>query len=113
MDNNSNQPTTSNSGNNRLFSVLAYIWILWIVGLIASPNEPDVRFHVNQGLVLFLFEIAASIAATILIFIPILGWLLAFALGVAGFVFMILGIVNAANGHQKELPIIGKIHLLK
>ncbi len=109
MDNNSNQPTTSNTGNNRIFNILAYIGLLWIVGLVAAPNEPSVRFHVNQGLVLFLFEVALSI----IMIIPILGWLVGLVGGIAAFVFAIIGIINAVNDQQKELPLIGKIHLLK
>ena len=48
-----------------------------------------------------------------------ISWRLAFigtilsAVSIAFFVLMIIGIVNAANGRAKELPVIGKYRLLK
>ena len=38
------------SDNTRVYSVLAYIGILWLVGLLADRHNPRVAFHVNQGL---------------------------------------------------------------
>ena len=37
------------ANNTKLFSVLAYFSVLWLVGLLADPDNPKVRFHVNQG----------------------------------------------------------------
>jgi uncharacterized membrane protein len=95
--------------NNKLYNILAYLGILWLVGLIAAPNEPDVKFHVNQGLVLFLLEIAVGIVSII----PIIGWIVGFAGSIFCLVLTIMGIINAAKGEQKELPLIGKIKILK
>lgn len=95
--------------NNKLYNILAYLGILWIVGLIAAPNETDVRFHVNQGIILTIAGVIVSIIALI----PIIGWIVGFVGGIALLVFAILGIVNAAKGEQKELPLIGKFKILK
>lgn len=86
--------------NDKLFGVLSYLGILWLVGLLAGKTH-FTKFHANQGFVLWL-------ATIILAVIPFLGW----ALEVATLVFMILGIVNVVNGEEKELPVIGKIHIL-
>ena len=45
--------------------------------------------------------------------IPILGWIVAPALGIANFVFMIMGIVSACKDEEKPLPLIGGIKILK
>lgn len=95
--------------SNKVMAVLAYLGILFIVPLVAAPNSPYAKFHANQGLLLFLLEIAAGVLAII----PFVGWI-ATAIGtVASIVFFILGIVNAVKGQAKELPIIGKYRIIK
>ena len=98
--------------NNKLYNVLSYL-NLWLIGLLVAPNDQDVKFHVNQGIILTIGWVAAVILSFILAFIPILGWVLAFAICVFIGVLAIMGIINAAKGEQKELPIIGKIKILK
>ena len=70
-----------------------------------------------QGFVLFLFGIAVSLATFIISIIPVVGWILGPIIGFVASVFelilMIMGIINAAQGQAKELPLIGKIILLK
>ena len=41
------------NGNAKLYGILAYIGILWLVGMFVQPekDDPFVRFHVNQGIV--------------------------------------------------------------
>lgn len=90
---NSNQ---NDQSNTILFSILSYIGILWLIPLLVEKNDKVVRFHVNQGIVLFIFDIIGSIAV-----------------GILCFVLMIIGIVNAANKSEKPLPIIGKFQVLK
>lgn len=94
-------------------AVLAYIGILFLIPLLAAPNSKYARFHANQGLVLFIVDIAVGIVSTILLFIPIVGAIIGGLLGLAIFIFLIMGIVNAASGKAKELPLIGKIRILK
>jgi uncharacterized membrane protein len=90
-------------GNKKLYCVLSYFFILWLVGLIQMPNDPDVRFHV-----------AAAIVSVLGSVIPILGWfIIAPVGGIAVLVLAIMGIINAVNNQQKELPLIGKIKILK
>ena len=114
---NSNQ---NDQSNTILFSILSYIGILWLIPLLVEKNDKVVRFHVNQGIVLFIFDIISSIAVGILsaifVFIPVisfLGVVIASLFGILCFVLMIIGIVNAANKSEKPLPIIGKFQVLK
>ena len=66
---------------------------------------------------LFLLGLAASVVTGIITIIPFVGWvlgpILGFAVSIFELVLMIMGIVNAAQGQAKELPLIGKISLLK
>ena len=102
--------------NDKLFGILSYIGILVLVPIFAAKDSRFARFHANQGLVLFLAEIAASIASSILGWIPfirVIGTILGSVVGLASLVFAIIGIVNVVNGKAKELPIIGGITLIK
>lgn len=96
--------------DNKGMSVLAYIGFLFLVPLLACPNSKFARYHTNQGLVLFLLEFALGL-------IPIAGLIIGGLLSAVGGIFtlvlMIMGIINAAQGQAKELPLIGKITLLK
>ena len=93
--------------DNKIMGVLAYIFFL--IPLLAAKESPFARFHTNQGFLVFLLYIASSI----IMIIPILGWIVAIIGSFMGFVFMILGIINALGGKMKELPLIGKFRILK
>lgn len=103
--------------NNKGMSVLAYIGFLFLVPLLACPNSKFARYHTNQGLVLFLLEFALGVVTGILGIIPIAGLIIGGLLSAVGGIFtlvlMIMGIINAAQGQAKKLPLIGKITLLK
>jgi uncharacterized membrane protein len=101
-------PNPADVEKNKVFAVLAYLGILFIVPLLAAKESPFAMYHANQGLVLFLGWVALGIVSMI----PLVG-LIAFVGYVAGLVFMILGIINAANGQMKPLPLIGGISILK
>lgn len=107
--------------NTRLFSVLSYISILWIVGLISDSDNCVVRFHINQGIVktiifgsawFVLFVISKVLSAISIVLIPIVSllWIIYFSIML---IYIILGIINAKNEIQKPLPIIGTLfHIL-
>ena len=106
---------------NKAMAVLAYFWVLFLIPLLAAPNSQYARFHANQGLVLFLADIAGGIVigilTAILIWIPVAGLILTSlisgAFSICMLVLMIMGIVNAATGKAKEVPILGKIKIIK
>lgn len=106
--------------NNKVMAVLSYIGILVLIPILAAKESPFARFHANQGLILFLCEIIFAVANMILCVIfaflgpLVLLWTLVAALvNIAFLVLLILGIVNAAQGMAKELPLIGKFRILK
>ena len=114
--------------NTKVFSILSYISILWLVGLLADRYNPKVRYHVNQGIILTIFNIVVNIAISILksfitaifsgffngvfVFSP-LGVTINGLLSLAGWglfiAFMIIGIMHAAQGREEPLPVIGSL----
>ena len=100
------------NSNEKVFSILAYIWFLFIVGLLADKDNPNVKFHVNQGIILFIFSIVVTVGVWVLRFIPVIRSFVGI-LNIVPFIFMIIGIINAAKGENKPLPIIGGFEILK
>lgn len=126
--------TNSNEGwDPKVYKILSYIGFLWLVGLLGKrKNEPEVRFHVGQGIILTICLVALSIVISLIntfvisnIFVTeveiwgvsmgktVSGTGLAimsfldFAVWGVQIVFMILGIKNVCKGEDKELPVIG------
>ncbi len=90
--------------NNTLMAVLAYIGPLVIVSYLVAKDNPFVKFHIKQGLVLFVAEV-------VLWFLRMTFWQLWFIYSIIHFCVIILGIfgiVNAFQGKMKELPLVGE-----
>ena len=111
--------------NNKAFAILAYFWLLVLVPIFAAKESKFARFHANQGLVLCIVETAWWLINFIItaILIHTLSWSTLWLLSLWGviywlvsvgiFVFATIGIVNAAQGSVKPLPIFGKFKILK
>ncbi len=97
---------------NKIYAVLSYLGILVLIPLFASPNSEFARYHANQGLVLLLTNILFGVFRLITGG-SILLTLAYFIISMMLFVFSILGIIAAARGEKKPLPIIGGIQILK
>ena len=95
--------------NNKVMAILAYLGILVLVPLLGAKQSPFARFHTNQGLLLIICEIVLSVAVAILGGIPVIGFLLKLVRGLGTLALLLIGIVNAANGRAKELPLIGNL----
>jgi uncharacterized membrane protein len=98
------QKNQQKKAKNTGMAVVAYI-IFFIPLLTDSKNDPFVKYHVKQGLVLFIASIIVWFIARV---IPVLGFIVSPILNIAILVLLIIGIINAVNGEQKPLPLIGQ-----
>lgn len=93
-------------GKNTTMAIIAYI--IFFVPLLTgdAKKDPFVKYHVKQGLVLFLLAVIINVIGMI---IPFYFWYsISWILSLGVLVLLILGIVNAAGGKQEPLPVIGK-----
>lgn len=104
---------------NKDLCILSYLGILFVIPLIVSRNSKFSRFHVNQGLILFLSEIVLSAATGVGRIYPfrlfpfsMFSGIVSAVYGLIVLYFVVVGILNAVNGKAKELPIIGKIRFI-
>ncbi len=101
--------------NNQLVKILSYllIGIIWYFGDKELHKDTSVKFHVKQGLVLFIFSIVWGIVLNIIFGLLSFGFLFGLLailsiLYYVPLVLTIIGIVNVVNGKDKELPYIGQ-----
>jgi uncharacterized membrane protein len=84
----------------KTMAIVAYL--LFFVPLLMDDMRKNkfVMFHTEQSLANFILAVIISILGSLTCF--------GFFLGCVPFVFCIIGIINAANGEVKPLPIIGQ-----
>lgn len=81
--------------------IVAYLtWIGFIIAVCAGDKD-GAKFHINQALVIFLFSLLSVI--------PCVGWIW----GIFMIVCWFMGLIAAINEEEKEVPLIGKIVLIK
>lgn len=95
-----------------IYGALAYLGIAVLVPILFRMNVKFVRFHVNQGLVLFITESLLSVLYGFVGGIPILAMVVSL-LRLLCVAFMLFGVVSAVRGQEKPLPVVGKIHLIR
>jgi len=100
------ETTTTTKGGTGLpkktAAAIAYAGI-WITGLVflLIEKDPYVRFHAMQSVIVFG-------ALNILMFVPIIGWILSPLVMIVGFVLWLVLIYKAYQGEEYKLPMVGE-----
>lgn len=108
----------SDNGEHKLFAVLGYILpFLFFLPLLneKSKHNTFARFHANQQLILLILGVGVHFFATPFLFMSFGygGYMFSSLLNLGLFVFVVLGVINAAQEETKELPLIGGFKILK
>lgn len=83
---------------NKYTALFSYIYILFLIPLLAKRDSKFCQFHAKQGLVLFVIDIVASLFS----WIPVIGQFLMIALAIVS----IIGIVKVLKGEYWKIPFI-------
>lgn len=87
--------------DKKITGIVAYLtWVGFLVAILAGDKE-GAKFHINQALVILLFSLLSII--------PCVGWIW----GIFMIVCWFIGFIAAINEEEKEVPVIGKIKILK
>lgn len=99
------QPGTQPQQDKTVAIVAHFTLIGWIIALVMhGSNKTSLgAFYIRQMLGL----ICCQFAMIILMFIPILGWILYPIVAITLLVFWIMSLVNAINGVEKPVPVLG------
>ena len=87
--------------DNKSMAAIAYLWILFLIPLLAKKDSPFAQYHAKQGMILFIGWVIAGF----IFWLPFVGWILDILL----LILLIIGLVNALGGKMKPLPVIGGI----
>lgn len=108
----------SEVNEQKLYAILGYIIpFLFFLPLVmeSSKNNQFARFHANQQLILLIILVGIEFFLT-----NILHQMIGFGaytfmplIHLALLVLVIMGVINAAQGEMKELPVVGRFRLLK
>ncbi len=105
---------------NKLRAALSYVLFLFLIPLFARKKSQFCRFHANQGMILFVLELAVDVVIGIVSLVLSLAGvgtlIVSLVLIVVIFiqiVFAVIGVMNAYNGRARELPFIGKFRILQ
>lgn len=108
----------SNSKPNAGYGILSYLGILIIVPILDEGFRKTKygKLHLNQAIILYAIGFGAGFVSRVFFAIPYVGWVLQIPLAILSvglFVLWIMGIISAAQGEMKKLPLIGDIELIK
>jgi len=84
------------SQDDQLWGALSYLWVFSIVALALKKNNDFIRFHANQGALLFILSFIGLI--------PVFGWIINLII----LILAIIGIIKALAGKKWELPALGE-----
>lgn len=87
--------------DKKVTGIVAYLsWIGLLIAFFAGDKE-GAKFHINQALVIFLFSLLSIV--------PFIGWIWSIFMVVCWFI----GFIAAIKGEENEVPLIGKIRIIK
>jgi uncharacterized membrane protein len=108
MESIENNTAITNEGKNT--AIIAYITIIGlIIAFVMNTDKKNefAKYHIKQSLGLALTGLGLGLIGMI----PILGWIINI-IGIFVLLFMwIMGLVNAINGQEKPVPILGDKYL--
>ncbi|MCK0157035.1 hypothetical protein MWU65_07570 [Cellulophaga sp. F20128] len=105
METTENKTTVGSDGKN--IAIIAYITLIGLIIAFVMNNDKKndfAKYHIMQSLGLAVTGLALGIVGLI----PILGWIIN-VLGIFVLLYMwVIGLMNAINGKEKEVPFLGK-----
>src|SRR6266403_937885 len=99
---------TSGGLDQTIAGLLSYLFIPAIIFLAMEPynRNPFIRFHAFQGLFLGL---ASFVGRIVLIFIPVIGWMILPFYELLIFILAVIGAFKAYQGNKWHAPLIGDL----
>jgi len=89
----------------KFLAIISYLGILSLLTMALKEKSKPVHFHVKQGVALFV----AEIICTLILVIPLIGWLIGFIGWILCVSFSVLGLIKAAKNEEWVIPILGKL----
>lgn len=103
--NTTSTPNTAATGadNQKLMGILSYIGPLVIIPFLMAKEDPFVKFHIKQGLLLLIISVGVWFVTMAMPFF----WMFLNLINLGVFILAVIGIINVVQHEQKELPLVG------
>lgn len=103
-------PPVAPPTEDRTVAILSYLTIIgFIVALILHSSKKTTlgAYHLRQCLGLIITSLVLGLASMVIGIIPIIGWIVAPLLWLAFLICWLIGLIAAAQGQQKPIPVLG------
>lgn len=98
--------------SNKTLAILSYITVIgWLVSFFSStsPRDPLVKYHLKQGLGLWIIAIVYNIIIQVVVsIVPAIAMILSLV-SLVFLILLIIGAINANKENETPLPLIGKL----
>ena len=101
------------SENRSMMTVLAYLWILFLVPLLVEKDDREVQWHAKHGFVLSVVELVLQLIAVVLGTVtsftcvgPFIFMLMNAAIFVVFLIIRIVCIMKGTNGERYQVPML-------
>jgi uncharacterized membrane protein len=107
-------PAAAPAKEDTTVAILAYITIIgFVIAIVMHSSKKTAigAYHLRQALGLFITALVVWIPCAILAMIPLVNVLMLLVtpvLAIGLFVLWIMGLIAAANGQQKPMPLVGE-----
>ena len=113
MQNENNPLANTTTDEGKTVAIISYFTLIgWVIAYVMyeSNKQPLSAYHIRQSLGIMITGILFYILQFMLLFVPLIGWLITLIMipiGLVLFVFWIMGLIAAINGEEKPVPLIG------
>lgn len=104
-----NQLNLSDADQGKTIAIISYLTIIGLIAALVMNNNKSSslgRFHIRQSIGLTLTAIPLGLFS----YIPVVGGIISMVLGVIVLIALVLGLLNAINGQEKGLPVVGDLY---
>lgn len=97
------------SDDSKTFAFIAtFLSIVgFIIAILLWRKDNYVMFYAKQSLVLFVVAVIVGIIRLVLVFLPILGWIIIVALNIMILILWLQSWIYALSGEKKDVALIG------
>ncbi len=99
------------ANEDKTAAIVSYLTLIGFIVAVVMHGSKKTRlgaYHLRQSLGLMLAAVVLAVLGAMLAIIPFIGWIIVLCAWLGLFVLWVMGLVAAANGELKPVPVIGE-----
>lgn len=99
--------------DQKIMGALCYLSILWLAPFLGRREDPYVKFHLNQGIVVMIASVSLRFVNFFLrLILGRVGRMVGTFLSLAVFAYIVIGVYYAVSGKMKALPLLEDVNII-